>query len=164
MKSVDRILTIWEERSVYTEQLIAELRSSLVKEESPAAVETPKAPVNPKAALQSKIVAEFVPQAFIDHLSKYHSSVEEVSLKEKQLAAMRVDVCSTEALKRLKDKAGGKRHSKDFEDGSAKLKEFVAFLDRQIKGGPPLLDALGNADIFYEMQYKEVKIVANVSS
>lgn len=42
MKSVDRILTIWEERSVYTEQLIAELRSSLVKEESPAAVETPK--------------------------------------------------------------------------------------------------------------------------
>ncbi|XP_036827102.1 regulation of nuclear pre-mRNA domain-containing protein 2a [Oncorhynchus mykiss] len=161
MKSVDRILTIWEERSVYTEQLIAELRSSLVKEESPAAVETPKAPVNPKAALQSKIVAEFVPQAFIDHLSKYHSSVEEVSLKEKQLAAMRVDVCSTEALKRLKDKAGGKRHSKDFEDGSAKLKEFVAFLDRQIKGGPPLLDALGNADIFYEMQYKEVKIVAN---
>lgn len=62
------------------------------------------------------------------------------------------------------DKAGGKRHSKDFEDGSAKLKEFVAFLDRQIKGGSPLLNALGNADIFYEMQYKEVKIVANVSS
>ncbi|KAK6327275.1 hypothetical protein J4Q44_G00029200 [Coregonus suidteri] len=161
MKSVDRILTIWEERSVYTDELIAELRASLVKEESPAALETPKAPVDPKAALQSKIVAEFVPQVFIDHLCKYHSSVEEVELKEKQLAGMRVDVCSTEVLKRLKDKAGGKRHSKDFEDGSAKLKEFVAFLDRQIKGGPPLLDALGNADIFYEMQYKEVKIVAN---
>uniref|UniRef100_A0A4W5R3N1 Regulation of nuclear pre-mRNA domain-containing protein 2 n=1 Tax=Hucho hucho TaxID=62062 RepID=A0A4W5R3N1_9TELE len=160
MKSVDRILSIWEERSVYTEELIAELRASLVKEESPAALET-QAPVNPKAALQSKIVAEFVPQAFIDHLSKYHSSVEEVELKEKQLAAMRVDVCSTEDLKRLKDKAGGKRHSKDFEDGSAKLKEFVAFLDRQIKGGSPLLNALGNADIFYEVQYKEVKIVAN---
>ncbi|XP_064840084.1 regulation of nuclear pre-mRNA domain-containing protein 2-like [Oncorhynchus masou masou] len=161
MKSVDRILSIWEERSVYKEELIAELRASLVKEESPAALETPKAPVNPKAALQSKIVAEFVPQAFIDHISKYHSSVEEVALKEKQLAAMRVDVCSTKDLKRLKDKAGGKRHSKDFEDGSAKLKEFVAFLDRQIKGGSPLLNALGNADIFYEMQYKEVKIVAN---
>lgn len=28
---------------------------------------------------------------------------------------------------------------------------------------PPLLEALGNADIFYEMQFKEVKIVANVS-
>lgn len=25
------------------------------------------------------------------------------------------------------------------------------------------MEALGNADIFYEMQYKEVKIVANVS-
>lgn len=32
-----------------------------------------------------------------------------------------------------------------------------------MKAGPPLLEALGNADIFYEMQYKEVKIVANVS-
>ncbi|XP_010863810.3 regulation of nuclear pre-mRNA domain-containing protein 2a [Esox lucius] len=161
LKSVDRILTIWEERTVYTDELIAELRASLVKEESPLAVEPPKAAVNSKAALQSKIVAEFVPQAFIEHLSSYHSSVEEVELKEKQLAAMRVDVCSTEALKRLKDKAGGKKHCKDFEEGSAKLKEFVAFLERQIKGGPPLLDALGNADIFYEMQYKEVKIVAN---
>ena len=42
MKSVDRILSIWEERSVYKEELIAELRASLVKEESPAALETPK--------------------------------------------------------------------------------------------------------------------------
>ncbi|KAL0962533.1 hypothetical protein UPYG_G00341350 [Umbra pygmaea] len=163
LKSVDRILTIWEERSVYTDELIAELRASLVKEESPVALETTKvsAPVNTKAALQSKIVAEFVPQAFIEHLSSYHRTFEEVELKEKQLAAMRVDVCSTENLKRLKDKAGGKKHCKDFEEGSAKLKEFVAFFERQLRGGPPLLDALGNADIFYEMQYKEVKIVAN---
>ncbi|CAB1351285.1 unnamed protein product [Coregonus sp. 'balchen'] len=155
MKSVDRILTIWEERSVYTDELLAELRASLVKEESPAAVETPKAPVNPKAALQSKIVAEFVPQAFIDHLSKHHSSVEEVELKEKQLAAMRVDVCSTEALKRLKDKAGGKRHSKDFEDGSAKLKEFayktfanrVSHLKRKLDGLKATLPDLDESPI-----------------
>lgn len=53
--------------------------------------------------------------------------------------------------------------SKDFEEGSTKLQEFVTFLEGQIKAGPPLLEALGNADIFYEMQYKEVKIVANVS-
>lgn len=61
------------------------------------------------------------------------------------------------------DKAGGNKFSKDFEEGSTKLQEFVTFLEGQMKAGPPLLEALGNADIFYEMQYKEVKIVANVS-
>ena len=61
------------------------------------------------------------------------------------------------------DKAGGKRFSRDFEEGSAKLQDFVKFLDQESKGGSGLLEALGNADIFYEMQYQEVKIVANVS-
>lgn len=44
-----------------------------------------------------------------------------------------------------------------------KLQEFVKFLEGQMHAGPPLLEALGNAEVFYEMQYKEVKIVANVS-
>lgn len=63
----------------------------------------------------------------------------------------------------LADKAGGKKFSKDFEEGSAQLQEFVKFFDKQNKILPQLLEALTNADIFYEMQYKEVKIVANVS-
>ncbi|XP_016407108.1 regulation of nuclear pre-mRNA domain-containing protein 2a [Sinocyclocheilus rhinocerous] len=154
-KAVVRILSIWEERNVYSEEFISQLRNGLVWKEEPV-----KAPVNAKSALKSKIVAEFVPSAFIEHLSTYRKSMDEIELKEKQLAAMRVDVCSTEALKKLKDKAGGKRFSKDFEDGSAKLQEFVSFLDGEVKKGPPLMEALENADIFYEMQYKEVKIVA----
>ncbi|KAK6467142.1 regulation of nuclear pre-mRNA domain-containing protein 2-like isoform X1 [Huso huso] len=153
-KAVERIFTIWEERNVYPEELIAELKTGLVKKEAPV-------PVNPKAALKSKIVAEFTPQTFIDQLAAYKRSVDEVDIKEKQLATMRVDVCSTETLKRLKDKAGGKRFSKDFEDGSAKLEEFVSFLETRVRSGPPLIEALENADVFYEAQYKEVKIVAN---
>lgn len=66
-------------------------------------------------------------------------------------------------LSTLTDKAGGKKFSRDFEEGSAQLQEFVKFFEQQSKIGPPLLEALSNADIFYEMQYKEVKIVANVS-
>lgn len=61
------------------------------------------------------------------------------------------------------DKAGGNKFVKDVEEGSVKLQEFVGFMEKELKAGPPLLEALGNADIFYEMQYKEVKIVANVS-
>lgn len=42
------------------------------------------------------------PSAFIEHLAKYRKSMDEIELREKQLAAMRVDVCSTVALKKLK--------------------------------------------------------------
>lgn len=35
IKSVERILSIWEDRGVYSGSLITELRSKLVKEESP---------------------------------------------------------------------------------------------------------------------------------
>lgn len=159
IKSVERILSIWEERDVYSGALIAELRSILVKEDSPPVEQ--KTPVESKADLRSKVVAEFVPQALMEQLSKYKKSLEEVDLKEKQLAAMRVDILSSDALKKLKDKAGGKKFSRDFEEGSAQLHEFVKFFEKQSKVGSPLLEALGNADIFYEMQYKEVKIVAN---
>ncbi|XP_053302743.1 regulation of nuclear pre-mRNA domain-containing protein 2a isoform X1 [Pleuronectes platessa] len=162
INKLERILSIWEERGVYAGTLISELRSGLIKEESPP--ETPveqKTPVESKADLQSKIVAEFVPQALIDQLAKYKKSLADLDMREKQQAAMRVDICSSEALKKLKDKAGGKKFSKDFEEGNTQLQEFVKYFDKQSKTGPPLMEALTNADIFYEMQYKEVKIVAN---
>lgn len=61
------------------------------------------------------------------------------------------------------DKTGGKKFSKEFEEASSKLEEFVNGLDKQVKNGPSLTEALENAGIFYEAQYKEVKVVANVS-
>ncbi|NXU94330.1 RPRD2 protein, partial [Xiphorhynchus elegans] len=65
----------------------------------------PTASTNPKAALKSKIVAEFRPQSLIDELLLYKRSEDQIELKEKQLSTMRVDVCSTETLKCLKGKA-----------------------------------------------------------
>lgn len=62
------------------------------------------------------------------------------------------------------DKAEGNKFASDFEEGSTKLQEFVKFLEGQLQTGPALLEVLGNADVFYQMQYKEVKIVTNVSS
>lgn len=44
IKSVDRILSIWEDRGVYTGTLIADLRGSLIKEGSP-----PETPVEQKS-------------------------------------------------------------------------------------------------------------------
>ncbi|XP_073904292.1 regulation of nuclear pre-mRNA domain-containing protein 2 isoform X6 [Castor canadensis] len=147
-KSIERIFKIWEDRNVYPEEMIMALREALTS-------------MNPKAALKSKIVAEFRSQALIEELLLYKRSEDQIELKEKQLSTMRVDVCSTETLKCLKDKTGGKKFSKEFEEASSKLEEFVNGLDKQVKNGPSLTEALENAGIFYEAQYKEVKVVAN---
>ncbi|KAF6739540.1 Regulation of nuclear pre-mRNA domain-containing protein 2 [Oryzias melastigma] len=174
-KSVERIFTIWAERNVYPEEVIAQFKTCLNKKEKDRVKqkekekEKEKAKATPpanattgtKAAMKSKIVAEFTPQSLIELLLRYKHAAGEEDFREKQLEALRVDVCSTEALKRLKDKAGGNKFAKDFEEGSLKLQEFVTFLENELKTGPPLLEALGNADIFYQTQYKEVKIVAN---
>lgn len=42
------------------------------------------------------------PQALVEKLSRYKKSLEEVDLREKQLAAMRIDICNAENLKKLK--------------------------------------------------------------
>uniref|UniRef100_A0A3Q2ZGD4 Regulation of nuclear pre-mRNA domain-containing protein 2 n=2 Tax=Kryptolebias marmoratus TaxID=37003 RepID=A0A3Q2ZGD4_KRYMA len=184
-KSVERIFTIWEERSVYPEEVIAKFRANLNKKEKEREKqkekerekqkekekekekekqkekEAPPAPTSAKAALKSKIVAEFTPHSLEEQLSRHKLAVAEEEFREKQLAAFRLDAYNAEAFKRLKDKAGGNKFAKDFEDGSLKLQEFISFLEKELKNGPSLLEALGNADIFYEMQYKEVKIVAN---
>ncbi|XP_069505828.1 regulation of nuclear pre-mRNA domain-containing protein 2 [Ambystoma mexicanum] len=171
-KSIERIFKIWEERGVYPEETITAFKSALNtgwgKRERSKSVRTKVAEkvvevatINPKAALKSKIVAEFRPQALIEELLAYKLSVDQIDLKEKQLSTMRVDVCSSDTLKRLKDKAGGKKFSKDFEEASTKLEEFVAILDKQVKAGPAVTEALENAGVFYEAQYKEVKVVAN---
>ncbi|KAM9806073.1 regulation of nuclear pre-mRNA domain-containing protein 2-like isoform X2 [Syngnathus typhle] len=177
-KSVERILSIWEERGVYPEELINQLKANLNKKEKDRdkqkdkeklkdkGEETPPAtdPAKTKAAIKSKIVEEFAPGALIEQLSAYERVAAEEDFREKQLAALRLDICSTEALKRLKDKAGGNKFAKDFEDGCQTLQDFVGFLEEELKTGPSLLEALENADIFYHTQYKEVKIVANAYS
>ncbi|XP_036297743.1 regulation of nuclear pre-mRNA domain-containing protein 2 isoform X4 [Pipistrellus kuhlii] len=173
-KSIERIFKIWEERNVYPEEMITALREALsttFKTQKQLKENLNKQPnkqwkksqtsTNPKAALKSKIVAEFRSQALIEELLLYKRSEDQIELKEKQLSTMRVDVCSTETLKCLKDKTGGKKFSKEFEEASAKLEEFVNGLDKQVKSGPSLTEALENAGIFYEAQYKEVKVVAN---
>lgn len=50
------------------------------------------------------IVCTFVfqPQSLLEQLSRYKRAAAEEELREKQLGALRVDLCSPEALKRLK--------------------------------------------------------------
>ena len=61
--------------------------------------------VSPSIALHLIFVSLFCffkPHFLIEQLSRAKQAVTEEDLREKQLGALRVDVCSTEALKRLK--------------------------------------------------------------
>jgi len=53
-------------------------------------------------SLNPCLVPVLQPAALVEQLTTYKGSLEEVELREKQLAAMRVDVCSSAALRKLK--------------------------------------------------------------
>uniref|UniRef100_A0A8D0G6J6 CID domain-containing protein n=1 Tax=Sphenodon punctatus TaxID=8508 RepID=A0A8D0G6J6_SPHPU len=118
-KSIERIFKIWEDRNVYPEETITALKEALSTtfktQKQPKETQSkppnkswkkPQTLTNPKAALKSKIVAEFRSQSLIDELLLYKRSEDQIELKEKQLSTMRVDVCSTETLKCLKGTVG----------------------------------------------------------
>ena len=63
----------------------------------------------------------------------------------------------------LTDRAGGKRFSQQFEDSAIKLEGYVASLTKEVELRRKIFDLLEKSEIFYEAQYGEAKIVANVS-
>ena len=62
----------------------------------------------------------------------------------------------------LPDRTEGKKFSKDLEAANTRMAEFCAQLDKDVKMKPTLIESLEKSEIFYEAQYKEVKIVVNV--
>ena len=61
------------------------------------------------------------------------------------------------------DRAGGKQFSKQFDDASTKLEDYVQSLTKEVEMRRKLVSLLDNGEIFYEAQNSEAKIVANVS-
>lgn len=148
---IERILTIWNDRSVFDSQFITELHAILGKPSNTKA----------QAAVHAKILAEFKPQKLVDKIRKFKKLESEVEVKQKQFSSLKMDVCNTETLKQLKDKAHGTKFTKEFEDATTKLEEFVHILQREVKERTTLIELLEQSELFYETQKKEAKIVAN---
>ena len=62
----------------------------------------------------------------------------------------------------LADKSQGKEFCKQFEESCNKLEEYVKNLKKEIKDRTELIEYLEQADLFYDAQYGEVKLVATV--
>ena len=62
------------------------------------------------------------------------------------------------------DRAHGNDFSNQFEDSCNKLAELVKRQTQHVDDQRLLLQTLNTSETFYEEQYREAKIVANVSS
>lgn len=63
----------------------------------------------------------------------------------------------------LIDRAHGNDFSSQFEDSCTKLEDLVKRQTQHLKDQRALLETLNTSETFYEEQYREAKIVANVS-
>lgn len=61
------------------------------------------------------------------------------------------------------DRAHGKEFSRQFEDACNKLEDYVVSLQKEIDHRTAMITMLEQSELFYEDQYREAKIVANVS-
>ncbi len=61
------------------------------------------------------------------------------------------------------DRSVGKDMSQQFEADCVKTEECVTMIDKELKERNGLIELLEQSELFYDAQYGEAKIVANVS-
>lgn len=61
------------------------------------------------------------------------------------------------------DRSHGHEFSRQFEESCQKLDDYVHHLEVEIKDRADLIEMLEQSEIYYDAQYGEAKIVANVS-
>ena len=61
------------------------------------------------------------------------------------------------------DRDRGREFSQQFEEACVKLEDYVAQVEGETKERTMLIELLEQSELFYDAQYSEAKIVANVS-
>ncbi|XP_078487647.1 regulation of nuclear pre-mRNA domain-containing protein 2-like [Ciona intestinalis] len=148
--NVQRVMKIWSKRGVfdseYTDQLLAALLANRAPEK-----------------LRNKLLVEYKTSDLISEITQFKELEDKIEVDEKRLRAIRVDVSSTEAIKKLKDKVGGEKFSREFEESAAQLEEFLGQFEKYVEQRKQLLEVLEKGTVYYHAQYHEAKIVVNVS-
>ena len=63
----------------------------------------------------------------------------------------------------VSDRTHGKEFCQEFEDACTKMDDFVECVTKEIKDRTSLIEMLEQSELYYDTQYGEAKIVANVS-
>lgn len=147
---------ISSKEQTYTDK---ELKGEMSKNESEKHVREIKDVRQPEETPDSS--GEFKPSTFLEQMSSLKKLEGEVTLKAKQLAALRIDATNIEAVKQLKDRSHGNEFCRQFEESCVKIEDYVAMLEKEIHQRRLVLSVCDNAEDFFCTQFDEAKVVAN---
>ncbi|CAG2105245.1 unnamed protein product [Medioppia subpectinata] len=146
--NIERVFNIWLERSIYSEDLIEELRGLLSGK-------------SVHLAAVSRIVAEFKLSELIERMKKTKKAEQTSASKLECLVNCKVDATSGEVLNKLKDKTHGEQFSRDFDDATKCLEAVINSLEKEVHTRSDLIENLEKSEIFYETQKEEAKTVVD---
>lgn len=184
LKHVDRVFTIWSERSVYPSDFTLGLKDILHKRtgekqlhhhhhhhhhQPSAGNEAAEEPVKEPSKKESgklenpemeKIILEFKPEKVIEKIKKLKTVENDTVMKLAALTSRNMDVSSSEVLRKFKDRSHGQQFQKDFDDATHCLEEYIKALEREMTERTEVAEMLEEAKVYYDNQHGEARIVA----
>ncbi|XP_055295125.1 regulation of nuclear pre-mRNA domain-containing protein 2 isoform X2 [Sitodiplosis mosellana] len=141
---IERIFRIWEQRVIYNEEFLSDLRGLLSI--NPAK----KPPPNENDDEQATITV-----ANIKNCIKLEKETDR-SFK----ALPKASLCDKDTISQLKDRSQVEELEKEVIERRVKLEHYIKTLTNEIKARTALITVLDQADAFYHNQRGEVKVVA----
>lgn len=146
--SVERVLNIWENRSIYSPELIDELKGTLNNAKTQSAAVT-------------KMVAEFKYESTVEKIRLIIKVQKETAQKLSALNNGKFDPANSGILQQFKDRKHGQQFTVDFEEATRCLEAYIAALEKEVQERTELIEVLEQTDIYYETQRGEARIVSN---
>lgn len=146
--SVLRVFTIWEQRSVYDTDFIADLKAILANTKVPATA-------------PAKLLAEFKPEAVIEKIRMVEKLHIETTVKMSAINLAKLNATNAEIVQQLKDRNHGHQFSKEFEESTEALDDMIRTLQKEKEEREALVLLLEQSEIYYDTQRGEAKIVVN---
>lgn len=145
---IQRVFTIWDERSIYSSEFIADLRAILTNSKVPATA-------------PSKLLADFKPDMVIKKLRSVLKIDQEATTKSSAINLNKLNATEAELVQQLKDRTHGQQFKTDFDENIRNLEELVEIRTQEIALRNELILLLEQSEIYYDTQRGEAKVVAN---
>merc|ERR1719494_526900 len=165
---VERVLTIWGERSIYDTDLVDKLRGRLdlaqkkklkEKEIKEAAKEIANA--QPETPQRKPVPPDFKVSKLLVAIKKSTSLENDMEHKHKKVEDLKIDVSSFDSVRHVKDRSSVGRFYKDFEESKVILEDYCHTLSKASTDKLILMDLLDGGDAFYEAAQEEARVIVN---
>ncbi len=98
-----------------------------------------------------------------DNLNKFQQLEKETLFKRNCVDSTRILEVTVDSIKQYRDKTQCLKFKEDFQNSCLKLDDYIKQIQIQIQEREQLIKLLEQSEIFYDAQYKDAKLVVNVS-